>query len=162
MRCFKKRIFMMPIMLLFSIAGVCVASELDGDMSKIVSSPEVVVKEFYKNYLYAFNDQDIESSLTQSQRAIDKYTTKSLQKERELNDSGSDYFLSAQEVCSDWIKNIETNKTTFNENIAELELDLGRNNSKSTYRVRLKKEQNKWLMDSVEFQSRKSELCNNE
>jgi len=153
---------MMPIMLLFSIAGVCVASELDGDMSKIVSSPEVVVKEFYKNYLYAFNDQDIESSLTQSQRAIDKYTTKSLQKERELNDSGSDYFLSAQEVCSDWIKNIETNKTTFNENIAELELDLGRNNSKSTYRVRLKKEQNKWLMDSVEFQSRKSELCNNE
>ena len=158
MRYFKSRSFIIMVFLL-SLSGVSAAAELKDKLPGSAGSPELVVKYFYINYLSAFENPDIESSLSQSQSAIDKYTTEHLKNERNLSDSGADYFISAQDVCPDWVDNITIDRVRVNGDSADLELDLGNRDNKSTYSVQLKKEKSIWLMDSVKFKSRNSEFC---
>jgi len=128
--------------------------------AEIFKSPESVVIAFYTDYLRAFNNPDTSASIAQSQNAINKYTSRHLQNERDSDDSGGDYFTSAQDVCTDWIKHLKTEKVNVNDDSANLELTLGVNNSESNYDVRLKRKNDRWLIDSVKFESRKSETCN--
>ncbi|MGJ3448868.1 DUF3828 domain-containing protein [Enterobacter sp. PTB] len=150
------------IFLILFIFSLSLRVSFGGGLNSVETfrSPEDVVIAFYTDYLSAFNNPDASASIEQSQNAIDKYTSRHLQNERDSDDSGGDYFIAAQDICTDWIKNLKTEKLNINDDSANLELTLGVNNSESNYDVRLKRKDGRWLIDSVKFESRKSETCN--
>lgn len=123
-------------------------------------SPDAVVQQFYKNYLSALSDPDVQSGLDHSQNAIDTSTTRHLKKLNSENDSGSDYFTHVQEVCPDWASNIKTKVLSSQNDVATVELILGKGGSESKYHVSLVNENDQWLMDSVKFEGSKTEHCN--
>ena len=147
------------MLFIFSL-GLRVSFGGGGNSAETFKSPEDVVIAFYTDYLRSFNNPDASASIEQSQDAIDKYTSRHLQNERDSDDSGGDYFTAAQDICTDWIKNLKTKKVNINDDSANLELTLGVNNSESNYNVILKRKGESWLIDSVKFESRKSETCN--
>ncbi|EOI5729509.1 hypothetical protein ACMS09_002981 [Cronobacter malonaticus] len=125
-----------------------------------ISSPEDTVKKFYFAYLTAWNDPDIKRSLADSEKAVSEYTTQHLRNLMQDNDTGADYFISAQEACRDWAYNIFTKNLELKKNAADINLILGYNRSKSVYQIHLIKKQGRWLMDSVKLYSRVSDTCN--
>ncbi|EIV2969478.1 hypothetical protein ACWWI0_003775 [Cronobacter sakazakii] len=125
-----------------------------------ISSPQDTVKQFYFAYLTAWNDPDIKRSLADSEKAVSEYTTQHLRNLMQDNDTGADYFISAQEVCRDWAYNIFTKNLELKKNTADINLILGYNRSKSVYQIHLIKKQGRWLMDSVKLYSRVRETCN--
>ncbi|EPX1413479.1 hypothetical protein ACWWIV_003838 [Cronobacter sakazakii] len=125
-----------------------------------ISSPEDTVKQFYFAYLTAWNDPVIKRSLADSEKAVSEYTTQHLRNLMQDNDTGADYFISAQEACRDWAYNIFTKNLELKKNTADINLILGYNRSKSAYQIHLIKKQGRWLMDSVKLYSRVSETCN--
>jgi len=147
-----KTVIFFTALIFFSVSG-------QSSDRQVINKPKNVVIAFYTEYLSALNDPDTESGLTKSQNAIDKYTNKNLRKLQDENDSGADYFLSAQEACPDWLNHITVHQEKIKNNIAELELNLGVGNSLSVYDVHMVMENSHWLMDSVEFKSRKTEGC---
>lgn len=148
------------LILFIFFLGLRVSFGGEGNSDETFKSPEDVVIAFYTDYLRAFNNSDASASIEQSQDAIDKYTSRHLQNERDSDDAGGDYFTAAQDICTDWIKNLKTKKVNINDDSANLELTLGVNNSESNYNIRLKRKDERWLIDSVKFESRKSETCN--
>ncbi|MHA0273182.1 DUF3828 domain-containing protein [Enterobacter ludwigii] len=123
-------------------------------------SPDFVVKTFYSDYLTAWNDPDMESSAEKSQIAIETYTTKHLQQLNSDNDTGADYFIDAQEICPDWTNEIAVKTSPIGSDNAAAELTLGRADSESKYDISLVLKNDKWLMNSVRFVSRKTGHCN--
>lgn len=123
-------------------------------------SPEFVVKAFYSDYLTAWNDPDMESGAEKSQKAIDTYTTKHLQQLNSDNDTGADYFISAQDICPDWADEIAVKTSPTGSDKVAAELTLGHADSESKYDISLVLKNDKWLMDSVKFISRKTGHCN--
>lgn len=123
-------------------------------------SPEFVVKAFYSDYLKAWNDPDVKSGAEKSQNAIDTYTTKHLQKLNSDNDTGADYFISAQEICPDWADEIAVKTSSAGSDKVAAELTLGHADSESKYDISLVLKNDKWLMNSVKFISRKTGHCN--
>lgn len=123
-------------------------------------SPEFVVKTFYSDYLTAWNDPDVGSGAEKSQRAIDTYTTQHLQQLNSDNDTGADYFTNAQEICPDWVNEIEAKTSSVISNKVVVELTLGHADSESKYDISLVLKNDKWLMNSVKFKSRKTGHCN--
>lgn len=123
-------------------------------------SPEFVVKAFYSDYLTAWNDPDVGSGAEKSQNAIDTYTTKQLQQLNSDNDTGADYFISAQEICPDWVNEIEVKTSSVGSDKVAAELTLGHADSESKYDISLVLKNDKWLMNSVKFISRKTGHCN--
>ncbi|EMN5322651.1 DUF3828 domain-containing protein [Enterobacter hormaechei] len=123
-------------------------------------SPELVVKTFYSDYLTAWNDPDVGSGAEKSQKAIDTYTTQHLQQLNSDNNSGADYFINAQEICPDWVSEIEVKTSPVSSNKVATELTLGHADSESKYEVSLVLKNDKWLMNSVKFISRKTGHCN--
>ncbi len=123
-------------------------------------SPESVVKAFYSDYLTAWNDPDVESGAEKSQNAIDTYTTKHLQQLNSDNDTGADYFISAQEICPDWADEIAVKTSSVASDKVAAELTLGHADSESKYDISLVLKNDKWLMNSVKFISRKTGHCN--
>jgi len=123
-------------------------------------SPEFVVKTFYSEYLTAWNDPDVGSGAEKSQKAIDTYTTKHLQQLNSDNDTGADYFISAQEICPDWVNEIVVKTSSVSSDKVAAVLTLGHADSESKYDIRLVLKNGKWQMNSVEFISRKTGHCN--
>lgn len=123
-------------------------------------NPEFVVKAFYSDYLTAWNDPGVESGAEKSQNAIDTYTTKHLQKLNSDNDTGADYFISAQEICPDWADEIVVKTSSAGSDKVGAELTLGHADSESKYDISLVLKNDKWLMNSVKFISRKTGHCN--
>jgi len=123
-------------------------------------SPEFVVKKFYSDYLTAWNDPDVGSGAEKSQKAIDSYTTQHLQQLNSDNDTGADYLLNAQEICPDWVNQIEVKTSSVSSNKVAAELTLGHADSESKYDIGLVLKNDKWLMNSVKFISRKTGHCN--
>ncbi|NHV08879.1 DUF3828 domain-containing protein [Cronobacter turicensis] len=144
--------------------AACFSSVSFGQESEVagssISSPEDTVKQFYFAYLTAWGDPDIKRSLADSEKAVSEYTTQHLRNLMQDNDTGADYFTSAQEACRDWVYNIFTNNLELKKNTADINLSLGYNRSKSVYQIHLIKKQGRWLMDSVKIYSRVSETCN--
>lgn len=123
-------------------------------------SPEFVVKAFYSDYLKAWNDPDVESGAEKSQKAIDNYTTKHLQQLNSDNDTGADYFVDTQDICPDWANEIAVKTLPMGSDKAAAELTLGHADSESKYDISLVLKNDKWLMNSVKFISRKTGHCN--
>lgn len=123
-------------------------------------SPEFIVKTFYSDYLTAWNDPDMASGAEKSQNAIDTYTTKHLQQLNSDNDTGADYFVDAQDICPDWVNEISVKASPMGSDKAAAELTLGRADSESKYDISLVLKNEKWLMNSVRFISRKTVHCN--
>ncbi|WP_148242105.1 MULTISPECIES: DUF3828 domain-containing protein [Enterobacteriaceae] len=123
-------------------------------------SPEFVVKAFYSDYLSAWNDPDVGSGAEKSQNAIDSYTTQHLQQLNSDNDTGADYFINAQEICPDWVNEIEIKTFSVSNNNVAVELTLGHADSESKYDIGLVLKNDKWLINSVKFISRKTGHCN--
>jgi len=123
-------------------------------------SPELVVKEFYSDYLTAWNVPDVDSGAEKSQKAIDTYTTKHLQQLNSDNDTGADHFISVQEICPDWAGEIAVKTSPVGSDKVAAELTLGHADSESKYDISLVLKNDKWLMDSMKFISRKTDHCN--
>lgn len=102
----------------------------------------------------------MESGAEKSQRAIDTYTTQHLQQLNSDNDTGADYFINAQEVCPDWVNEIEVKTSLVSSNKVAAELTLGHADSESKYDISLVLINGKWQMNSVKFKSRKTGHCN--
>lgn len=151
----------MPVIFLISIMSFLSYSCWGGQLITVnEKSPDAVVQQFYKNYLSAWSDPDVQSGLDHSQNAIDTSTTRHLRKLNSENDSGSDYFTHVQEVCPDWASNIKTKVLSSQNDVAMVELILGKEDSESTYHISLLREDAKWLMDSVKFENSKTDHCN--
>lgn len=123
-------------------------------------SPGFVVKTFYSDYLTAWNDPDMECGAEKSQNAIDTYTTKHLQQLNSDNDTGADYFVDAQDICPDWVNEIAVKTSPAGRDKVAAELTLGHADSESKYDISLVLKNDKWLMNSVKFISRKTGHCN--
>lgn len=123
-------------------------------------SPEFVVKAFYSDYLKAWNDPDVRRGTEKSQAAIDTYTTNHLKQLNSDNDTGADYFTSAQEICPDWVNEIAVKTSSLGSDKVAAELTLGHANSESKYDISLVLKNNTWLINSVKFLSRKTGYCN--
>lgn len=122
--------------------------------------PEVVVQQFYTDYLTAWSEPDVQSGVENSQKSIAASTSLHLRTINSNNDSGSDYFTNVQEICPDWVRNITTKVLSNKGNSAIVELTLGKDDSESTYHINLIKKNQKWLMDSVKFENSKTDHCN--
>lgn len=131
----------------------------DSGTTGISGSPESVVSHFYSDYLTAWNDPDVERGIKKSQSAIDSFTTKYLQKLKDEDDSGADYFVDAQDICDEWKNNIYTKTVSVNSHTAMVNLTLGYGKGTSLYAITLVDNKGKWLMDSVKFTSRESTYC---
>ncbi|KEY57891.1 DUF3828 domain-containing protein [Serratia sp. DD3] len=152
---FKNVIFSICLVLIFFSEN----SVSDSKQTEI-NSPESVVKKFYKEYLVADGSEDIEVAGGDLQKAINKYTTKHLRKVESENDTGADYFLDAQDTCPEWVDHIAVERIKVNNGTALVKLRLGYKPSLSEYTVKLKKQNDRWLMDSVRLDSRGSSFCN--
>lgn len=122
-------------------------------------SPEEAAISFYHDYLTS-SQLNVTESLKQSDIAIAKYTTRHLQKEINMDNSGSDYFTHAQEFCPEWATNIAVSNTKTKSDTSHIILTLGFEKSLSSYDVGLIKEQKIWKLNSVKFISRQSGYCN--
>ena len=134
------------------------ATSVNGAAKK---TPEAIVRQFYAEYLTAWNDPNVQYGIERSQKAIESNSTNHLRKLNSNNASGSDYFTHSQEVCPDWVDNISAEMILKKNGLARIELVLGKKDSESMYHINIVKENNKWLMDSVEYISRKTDHCNN-
>lgn len=132
----------------------------NGSLKFNAVSPELVVKKFYSDYLTAWNDPDLESGAGKSQKAIDSYTTKHLQRLYSNDDSGADYFVNAQEICPEWVNEIKVRTSSVSSHKVATELTLGHADSESKYDISLVLKNGKWLMNSVKLKSRKTGHCN--
>lgn len=104
---------------------------------------------FYHDYLVAGEMYDMESANNFSLKVVAKYTTEHLRAVRDNNDSDADFFLDAQDICTEWKNNIDTKTDAINDHIALVNLKLGYGKNTSLYAVGLVKTQGKWLIDSV-------------
>jgi len=129
-------------------------------VSNINRSPESVVNHFYYEYLTAWNYPNVKQSLEKSNSAIDSFTTRHLQKLRNEDESGADYFTNVQDICPDWVSEITTNLSSLKNNKAVVELILGHSASESKYKINLVRNKDKWLLDSVSPVSRATGYCN--
>lgn len=121
--------------------------------------PEQVVSEFYYKYLVAAEMTDMEASNISSLETILNYTTKHLRALRDKDDSGSDYFIDAQDICEEWKSSIVTNTISIGNNYALVNLSLGYGKAVSLYAISLVKVKDKWLINSVKPVSRGSVYC---
>lgn len=102
----------------------------------------------------------MECGAEKSQNAIDTYTTKHLQQLNSDNDTGADYFVDAQDICPDWVNEIAVKTSRAGSDKVAAELTLGHADSESKYDISLVLKNDKWLMNSVKFISRKTGHCN--
>ncbi|MFZ4833743.1 DUF3828 domain-containing protein [Rouxiella sp. Mn2063] len=124
------------------------------------SSPENIVRNFYHDYLTAWNMPDVKEGLKKSHQAVDTYTTKHLKILGNANNSGTDYFTHSQDICPEWENNINTKEISINSHVAAYRVDLGYGKSMSSFTVHLIKQHKRWMLDSVEFDGRESGICN--
>lgn len=151
-------IILLTFAMLFFSSFCAKATSVNSEAKK---TPEAIVRQFYSEYLTAWNDPNVQSGIERSQKVIESNGTNHLRKLNSNNASGSDYFTHSQEVCPDWVSNISTEIILKKNGLARVELVLGENDSESTYHINVVKENNKWLMDSVDFISSKTDHCNN-
>ena len=151
------------IFVIFIFPLTCIANENinnDGteNVQKLISekSPVQVVEDFYHNYLIAINTSDTEMG----DNAINTYVTQRLINEVNASDIDWDYYIDAQDICDDWLRNIKIEHLEASNNNAKLKLALGNNVCKSTYQIKLFKEPSGWKLDSVVLLERYNELVN--
>jgi len=121
-------------------------------------SPEEVVKEFYHDYLVAF-DMPVDKGFDATLAAKYKYTTKHIRELENASDTGSDYFLFAQESCPEWKDNIYPKTKSINDNKANVSVVLGYGDGESLIDINLIKYKSNWLINSVRLESQAGSYC---
>lgn len=151
------KMLILKVIILVSYLPAISNITLDSDNNNLF--PSQVVAVFYHDYLVSSEIPDMTLADKFLQNLVLKYTTVHLRILRDNDESGSDYFIAAQEICEEWKDSIGTETVYENNRTAQVMLKLGYEKGISLYTVNMVKKKGKWLINSVRLISRSSPYC---
>jgi hypothetical protein len=118
--------------------------------SPIASTPETVVKDFYRWYIGRLNQN--KNPLTKEKTALGKYITPEFLRKapKLLEQTNADVFICAQDWDKDWGKNARTANLKIQGVVATLNVTLSGSAMNHKLKVRLKQINGDWKIDKID------------
>jgi hypothetical protein len=140
------------VVLLVLFALIVAAPSLAQAVAVPARTPEVVVREFYKWYVHALNQE--KDPLTGERSVMRKYVTARLitainRMAKGPDGLDGDYFIDAQDWDKEWEKNIAVSNVVINNTIATAKVALTGPQMNRHLQLMLKQEAGTWKIDRV-------------
>ncbi|MFL6274727.1 MAG: DUF3828 domain-containing protein [Blastocatellia bacterium] len=140
------------VMLLVLFALMVTAPSLAQAVAAPERTPDVVIREFYKWYVHALNQE--KNPLTGERPMMRKYVTARLitainRMAKGPDGLDGDYFIDAQDWDKDWEKNIAVSNVVVNNAIATAKVGLTGPQMSRHLQLTLKQEAGGWKIDRV-------------